>query len=149
MPTSDCGFQLGLIPEKKWNWRTFAASYGMLTGLILFFLVVGVVVPDTLLLDANYHITELIPRPALRPERLHKSKPLHMKLLPPAPVFETPKLIVPHEVRAAQPQQQGNEPPTEGEPAEDEFAAAAAGVRDAEADRAARGPRGKAAAAGN
>src|ERR1039458_7067151 len=101
MPTSDCGFQLGLIPEKKWNWRTFAASYGMLTGLILFFLVVGVVVPDTLLLDANYHITELIPRPALRPERLHKSKPLHMKLLPPAPVFETPKLIVPHEVRAA------------------------------------------------
>jgi len=111
MPTNDGGFQLGLLPEKKWNWRTFAASYGMLTGLILFFLVVGMVVPDTLLLDANYHITELIPRPALRPERLHKSKPLHMKLLPPAPVFETPKLIVPHEVRAAKPQQQEIEPP--------------------------------------
>ena len=111
MPTNDGGFQLGLLPEKKWNWRTFAASYGMLTGLILFFLVVGMVVPDTLLLDANYHITELIPRPALRPERLHKSKPLHMKLLPPAPVFETPKLIVPHEVRAAKPQPQEIEPP--------------------------------------
>ena len=111
MPTRDGGFQLGLLPEKKWNWRTFAASYGMLTGLILFFLAIGIVVPDTLLLDASYHITELIPRPALKPERLHKSKPLHMKLLPPPPVFESPKLIVPHEVRATKPQQPEIEPP--------------------------------------
>ncbi len=57
MPTYDRGFQLGLLPEKKWNWRTFAASYGMLTGLILFLLVLGMVLPDTLELTANYHIT--------------------------------------------------------------------------------------------
>ena len=111
MPTYDRGFQLGLLPEKKWNWRTFVASYGMLTALILFLLVVGIVLPDTLELTANYHITELIPRPALKPERLPKSKPLHVKMLPPAPVFETPKLIVPHEVRAPKPQPQEIEPP--------------------------------------
>ena len=32
-PTND--FQLGLLPEKKWNWRTFAASYGLVTAFIL------------------------------------------------------------------------------------------------------------------
>ena len=35
MPTYGHDFQLGLLPEKKWNWRTFAASYGILAGLIL------------------------------------------------------------------------------------------------------------------
>jgi len=69
--------------------------------------------PDTLLITANYHVTELIPRPALRPEPPPKPKPLpvHAKLLPPAPVFEAPKLIVPHEIRAPKPQPQEIEPP--------------------------------------
>jgi len=55
----------------------------------------------------------LIPRPALIPERLPKPKPLpvHAKLLPPEPVFQTPKLIVPHEIRAPKPQPQEVEPP--------------------------------------
>jgi hypothetical protein len=90
MPTYDRGFQLGLLPEKKWNWRTFATSYGILTALILLLIVVGIMAPDTLLLTVNYHVTELIPRPALKPERLPKPKPLPVqaKLLPPAPVFE-------------------------------------------------------------
>ena len=113
MPTYDRGFQLGLLPEKKWNWRTFAASYGILAALILFLIVVGIMMPDTLELTANYHVTELVPRPSLKPERLPKPKPLPVraKLLPPAPVFETPKLIVPHEVRAPKPQPQEIEPP--------------------------------------
>ena len=113
MPRYDRGFQLGLLPERKWNWRTFAASYGILVCLILLLIVVGIMVPDTLLITANYHVTELIPRPALRPEPPPKPKPLpvHAKLLPPAPVFEAPKLIVPHEVRAPKPQQQEIEPP--------------------------------------
>ena len=113
MPTYDRGFQLGLLPERKWNWRTFAASYGILVCLILLLIVVGIMVPDTLLITANYHVTELIPRPALRPEPLPKPKPLplHAKLLPPPPVFETPKLIVPREMRAPKPQPQEIEPP--------------------------------------
>jgi TonB family protein len=113
MPTYDRGFQLGLLPEKKWNWRTFAASYGMLAGLILLLIVVGIMATDNLLPGVNYHVTELVPRPSLRPEPLPKPKPLpvHAKLLPPAPVFEKPKLIVPKEVSLPRPQPQEIEPP--------------------------------------
>jgi TonB family protein len=112
MPTYDRGFQLGLLPEKKWNWRTFAASYGILAGLILLLIVVGIMATDTILPSVSYHVTELIPRPSLRPEPLPKPKPLpvHAKLLPPEPVFQSPKLIVPKEVRAPK-QQQEIEPP--------------------------------------
>jgi len=112
MPAYDRSFQLGLLPEKKWNWRTFATSYGMLTALVLFLILSGIISPDTLLIAPIYRITELIPRPALRPERLPKPKPpLHAKLLPPDPVFQTPKLVVPREIRAPKPQQQEMEPP--------------------------------------
>jgi TonB family protein len=112
MPAYDRSFQLGLLPEKKWNWRTFATSYGIVTALVLLLIFFGIVMPDTLLIAPIYHITELIPRPALRPERLPKPKPpLHAKLLPPDPVFQTPKLIVPQEIRAPKPQQQEMEPP--------------------------------------
>jgi hypothetical protein len=62
MPTYDGGFQLGLLPEKKWNWRTFAASYGILAALILLLIVVGIMTSDTLLSAVNYHVTELVPR---------------------------------------------------------------------------------------
>jgi TonB family protein len=113
MPTYDRSFQLGLLPEKKWDWRTFAASYGFLTGLILLLILFGIMMPDTLLLTVNYHVTELIPRPALKPEALPPPKPLpvHAKLLPREPVFQAPKLIVPHEIRTPKPQPQEIEPP--------------------------------------
>jgi TonB family protein len=114
MPTYDRGFQLGLLPEKKWNWRTFATSYGILAGLILLLIIVGVVTSDNLIPGVTYHVTELIPRPSLRPEPLPKPKPLpvHAKLLPPPePVFQAPKLIVPKEVRAPKPVPQEIEPP--------------------------------------
>jgi len=113
MPTYDRGFQLGLLPEKKWNWRTFATSYGLLTGLILLLILVGIMTSDTMIPSVSYHVTELIPRPSLRPEALPKPKPLpvHAKLLPREPVFQAPKLIVPHEIRAPKPQPQEIEPP--------------------------------------
>jgi TonB family protein len=110
MPTRDGGFQLGLLPEKKWDWRTFAASYGMVTGLIVLMIVVSIMTSDTLI-TASYRVIELIPRPSLRPQRLPKPRPQHAKLLPAAPVFQTPKLIVPKEVRAPKPQPQEIEPP--------------------------------------
>ena len=113
MPTYERGFQLGLLPEKKWDWRTFATSYGLLTGLILLLILVGIMTSDTLIPSVSYHVTELIPRPSLRPEALPKPKPLpvHAKLLPREPVFQAPKLIVPHEIRAPKPQPQEIEPP--------------------------------------
>jgi len=76
MPTIDGGFQLGLLPEKKWNWRTFLASYGILAAFVLLLIVTGIMTSDTLLSAVNYHVTELVPPPSLRPERLPKPKPL-------------------------------------------------------------------------
>jgi TonB family protein len=113
MPTYDRNFQLGLLPEKKWDWRTFATSYGIVTALILFLIFFGIIMPDTLLITPIYHVTELIARPALRPEALPKPKPLpvHAKLLPPEPVFQAPKIVVPKEIRAPKPQPQEVEPP--------------------------------------
>ncbi len=112
MHTDDRSFQLGLLPEQKWNWRTFATSYGIVTALILFLIFFGILVPSTLLLT-SYQVTELVARPPLRPERLPKSHRLRPKLLPatPHPVFEAPKLIVPREVRALKPKPQEVEPP--------------------------------------
>ncbi|HKM47677.1 MAG TPA: energy transducer TonB [Terriglobales bacterium] len=113
MPTYDRSFKLGLLPERKWNWRTFAASYGMLVALILLLIVVGIMTSDTLIPMVNYHVTELVPMPALRPEPPPPPKPLpvHAKLLPPEPVFQSPRLIVPKELRTPKPQPQEIEPP--------------------------------------
>jgi TonB family protein len=113
MPTYEHTYQLGLLPEHKWNWRTFAASYGFVAFLILLMMLLGILATDSILPSMNYHVTELIPRPAMRPEPLPKPKPLpvHAKMLPPPPVFDSPKLIVPREIRAPKPQPQEVEPP--------------------------------------
>jgi TonB family protein len=57
----------------------------------------------------QYHVTELIPIPGLQPKPLKAKAPprlLKAKLLPPAPVFESPKLTVPREIRTLRPQHQ-------------------------------------------
>jgi TonB family protein len=61
-------------------------------------------VPERLQLDQHYHITELIPMPALRPEP-YKPKPpvMRAKVLPPAPV-QFPKIVVPHDIQAPKPE---------------------------------------------
>jgi TonB family protein len=109
------GFQLGLLPEKKWDWRTFAASYGIVASVIILFLLIGILMPEELQTKLNYHVTELIPRPSLRPEPPPPPKPLPVqaKLLKPAPlpVFEAPKLVVPKEIRVEKPRPQEVEAP--------------------------------------
>ncbi|MGA7359091.1 MAG: energy transducer TonB [Candidatus Sulfotelmatobacter sp.] len=101
MATPQYSFQLGILPERKIDKRALVTSYAFIV-LVTFLLVnLGIVFPDRLQLQA-YRVTELIPLPALRPEPAPvKVKPLKMKLLPPAPVFEQPKLVVPHEVHRA------------------------------------------------
>jgi hypothetical protein len=105
-PLSAKGFQLGILPERKIDRRALAASYAFMV-LIAFLLVnLGVIFPDRLHLKA-YRVTELIPLPALKPEPAAakvKVKPLKVKLLPPAPVFEQPKLVVPQQVHHAAPE---------------------------------------------
>lgn len=101
------GFQLGLLPERKVNKRALAAAYGVVLLLLLIVINIGLLFPQKLEL-VTYHVTELIPTPALRPEPEPIKKPdvKVQKLLPvvKAPVFEQPKLIVPREVRHEAPQ---------------------------------------------
>jgi len=101
------GFQLGLLPERKINKRALATSYSLVALVLLILINLGYLLPEKLELR-QYHVTELIPMPALRPEpRPIKVAPeVHPKLLPAVklPVFEQPKLVVPHEVRREAPQ---------------------------------------------
>jgi TonB family protein len=95
-------FELGILPERKLSWRTLATSYSFVIVLILIVINIGLIWPERLQLIHNYHVTELIPLPGLQPKPIKiKVAPLRAKLLPPAPVFQTPKLTVPREVRVA------------------------------------------------
>jgi TonB family protein len=107
MATPYRGFQLGLLPERKVNKKAMAASYGLVTLAVLILINLSLLLPEQLQLQ-TYHVTELIPMPALRPEpEPIKAKP---EVKPrPLPVvklaeFEQPKLVVPHELRREAPQ---------------------------------------------
>lgn len=108
MATAYRGFQLGLLPEPKVNKRAVATAYGIVALLLLIVISVGVFMPEKLTL-AQYHVTEIIPMPSLRPEPAPiKPKPaVHAKLLPAVkiPVLETPKMIMPREIRREAPPQ--------------------------------------------
>jgi TonB family protein len=110
MSTEERRSDFGLLPNNHWDWRTFVASYGFLVGMVALLIVYGLLTPDTLL-TANYHVTELVARPALRPEPQPQPRIVHTKPLPAQPVFKAPRLVVPHEVRERRPQPQEIEPP--------------------------------------
>src|ERR1051326_6763540 len=99
-------FQLGILPERKISWRTLVSSYGLLVLFILILLSVGLLFPDRIELKKNFHLTEIIPMPATDvPKPLAIKQPkVVAKLLPKAPVFEAPKLVMP-QIRAPRPQQ--------------------------------------------
>jgi TonB family protein len=109
MATPYRGFQLGLLPERKINKRAMATSYGLVALVLLLLINLSLLFPEKLQLQ-QYHVTELIPIPSLRPEAEPepvKVKPeVKPKLLKVAkiPVFDQPKLVVPHELRREIPQ---------------------------------------------
>ncbi|MGA2375629.1 MAG: energy transducer TonB [Candidatus Sulfotelmatobacter sp.] len=100
MATYQSSFKLGILPERKIDRRALAASYTFMVVMLLLLINIGLLFPDRISLK-QYRVTELIPLPSLRPEpEPIKVKPqIKPKLLPAAPVFEQPKLIVPREVR--------------------------------------------------
>jgi TonB family protein len=102
MATYQRGFQLGILPERHIDRRALATSYTLMVVLLLLLINVGVIFPDRIALK-QYRITSLIPMPALRPEpepEPVKVKPvIKARLLPPTPVLDQPKLVVPPEVR--------------------------------------------------
>jgi TonB family protein len=96
---SEHGFQLGILPERKIDRRALAASYSFVAFMILILMNLGLLMTERLELK-EYHVTQLIPLPAMRPEPAPvRMKRLKAKLLPPTPVFETPKLAIPRQVR--------------------------------------------------
>ena len=106
-------FQLGLLPERRMDWRTLATSYGIEILLILFLINVGLIWPDRMQIAQKYHVTEIIPRPDLEPKafKVKKAPPvLKAKLLPPPTTFTAPKLVVPHEIRRETPQREVEAP---------------------------------------
>ncbi len=108
MATPYGGFKLGLLPERKINKRALATSYALVSLVLLIVINLGLILPEKLQLQ-QYHVTELIPMPSLRPEPVPepvKMPEVHPKLLPAVklPVFETPKLVVPREVRRVAPE---------------------------------------------
>ena len=108
MATAYRGFQLGLLPEPKVNKKAVATAYGIVALLLLIVVSVGMFMPERLQLS-QYHITEIIPMPSLRPEPAPiKPKPeVHAKLLPAVkiPVLEQPKMVLPPVIRREAPPQ--------------------------------------------
>jgi len=103
MATYQHNFQLGILPERKIDRRALAASYALMVVLAFILVNLGVLFPDRMSFK-QYRVTSVIPMPALRPEPapVKVAKPVvRPKLLPPAPVFEKPRLIVPREVHRA------------------------------------------------
>ncbi len=103
MATYQHNFQLGILPERKIDRRALGASYALMVLLAFLLVNLGILFPDRMSFR-QYRVTSIIPLPALKPEHapIKVVKPVvRPKLLSPAPVFEKPKLIVPHEVRRA------------------------------------------------
>jgi TonB family protein len=106
MATPYRGFQLGILPERKIDRRALMTSYGLVAFLLFLLINIGLLLPERLQLT-QYHVTELIPLPAMRPEPVPIKRPPPMKKLLSAvklPVFEQPRLVVPREVRREAPQ---------------------------------------------
>jgi len=104
-------YHLGLLPERKVNWRAFAGSYGFVGLLLLLLLGFGLLFPQRMQVARTYMVTELIARPDVEPKPVEIQQPrIKVKPLPPPPAFEAPKLIVPPEVHVQK------APPPEIEP---------------------------------
>jgi TonB family protein len=90
---------LGLLPDKKLDWRKFVLSYAVVIFAFLFLLLSNLLWPDHMPIWTKFSVMEIIPRPNLVSDiPKPKPSPRVTKLLP-AVKFETPKLIVPREVR--------------------------------------------------
>src|SRR5215470_17813843 len=102
---------LGLLPEKKRDWRTFLVGYSGCAIILAILFVIPLIWPDHMSLLRSYTVTEIIPRPDLVPEK-HVIKPQPKPLKPlPEVKFETPKLIVPREMPKPKVEEAKIEPP--------------------------------------
>ena len=111
MVTSE-SLEFALLPEGKIDRRALAVSYGLVLLLLFSLAIVHMIWPEHLFLHPQYQVTELIPRPDLEPEPVKVKPRPRARVEPvPVPVSETPKLIVPREIRRSQPEQPEVAPP--------------------------------------
>ena len=97
-PQSDIDLTLGLLPEKKRDWRTFLFSYTMCVALVALMLLARLIWPVSMTTPARYSVSDVIVRPDLVPEKIEvEVKPKVARLLP-AVKMEAPKLIVPKDL---------------------------------------------------
>src|SRR5260370_38035125 len=95
MATEPRGFQLGILPERKIDRRAVATGYSLIVLLAFILINVGVIFPDRIQFK-QYHLTSLIPMPALRPEPepIKVVKPaVEPQLVSEAPALETSELV--------------------------------------------------------
>lgn len=95
-------FQLGLLPERRMNWRAVAASYGIEAVCVLLLLGAGLLFPQQIQLRQRFTVTELIPMPDLQPKPVvEAAPPARPKLVSPPPLatFPDAKLFVPKDVQ--------------------------------------------------
>ncbi len=95
--------EFGLLPERPISWRTLATSYGIEVFFILMLLGAGFFFPDTLRLKQRLTVTELVPRPDLKPQpappKLKLKKLVVLPKVAPPVSFPTAKLFVPRDLR--------------------------------------------------
>ncbi len=105
--------EFGLLPERRMDWRTLATSYGIEVLLLLLLLGAGFFFPDTLRLRQKFTVTELVPRPDLRPEpikpKVKVRRPVIAPKLPPPIAFPTAKLFVPKDIRTKKKKEEDEE----------------------------------------
>jgi len=104
MATAYRGPQFNLLPTKRISWQTLATSYGIELAFLLLLVNIGLLFPEKLTVKTSYHLTAVMPLTGREPKPLPKPKPqvVHAKLLPAVPVA-SPHLVVPREIRVAQP----------------------------------------------
>jgi TonB family protein len=107
MTTPYRGPQFGLLPTKRISWQTLATSYGIELAFLLLLVNIGLLFPEKLQVKTSYHLTSVMPLTGREPKPAPRPKPqmIHAKLLPAAPLAN-PHLVVPREVRMAQPRPQ-------------------------------------------
>jgi len=104
MATAYRGPQFNLLTTKRISWQTLATSYGIELAFLLLLVNIGLLFPEKLTVKTSYHLTAVMPLTGREPKPLPKPKPqmVHAKLLPAVPVA-SPHLVVPREIRVAQP----------------------------------------------
>src|SRR5579864_4456510 len=102
---------LGLLPDRRLDWRKFVLSYTIALLLLLLLLLARLIWPDHMTVWGRFTVTEIIPRPDLVPEKpVIKARQKITRSLPVAK-FDAPKLIVPKDLPKPKVEQAKIEPP--------------------------------------